>query len=171
MSDEQGVESSGTTRRRFVQAAAAAGVIGAVWTEPIIRGSVAGAQTGVSVDGQCTGAAIEWSNGNNMWLNVNASTFNDTGTDTTAVGTYTWNTNNMICDTPPALTAPVTVTATGSPEGVNTATVQITSGVSCSFSMLVASSGTVMVVTTSSFTYTGGNLTGTNPSVTFDIVC
>jgi len=190
MSDEQQLEPSGVTRRRFVQAAAAAGAIGAVWSEPIIRGTAAGAATGVSVNGKCTGAFIVWSNDADTWMATNSGFSNSTsqtdngqmtGDSPPPLATYTWAVMNSVC---PTLTASVTVQATPGPEGTTSATgstVSIISGASCHF----ANISTTLVMgggsgTGGSIDFTPGDSTfmwynaptsGDNPEVLFDIVC
>lgn len=172
MSDEQVVEPSGTTRRRFVQAAAAAGVIGAVWSEPIIRGSVAGAQTGVSVDGSCTGAFITWSGGMDTWLSMgsNAATESISGSGATAMGTFTWNNTVSVCMT---LTSSVIVQAVGNAEAgteAGGATVTITTGASCNFGSVVPASGNANPTSGPTFMLWNVPATGMT-QITFNILC
>jgi hypothetical protein len=62
--DQEGTEPS---RRRFLKAAAGAGVVGAVWSEPLIRGIPAYAADASSVTGALASQFISWSPARDNW--------------------------------------------------------------------------------------------------------
>ncbi|MCP4087918.1 MAG: twin-arginine translocation signal domain-containing protein [Actinomycetia bacterium] len=185
-----GAEEPAGDRRRFLKAAAAAGVGAAVWSEPIVRGVPAYAQGGGSVNGSCS-ALIIWSSREGRWVNrswpvdiektlTGRRTCPPEGTWVIPVGT---------CGD---LTEDVTITATGSADDYDTncftglpatpncsgsgATVAISTGVSCTFANVEpwarcdATVSITMAPDAKSFVFVNNSRQG-YIGLSFDIVC
>jgi hypothetical protein len=72
MQDDQTIdqENQEPSRRRFLKAAAGAGVVGAVWSEPLIRGIPAYAADSASMTGALNNQFISWSPMRDNWDNT-----------------------------------------------------------------------------------------------------
>jgi hypothetical protein len=115
MSENDVNETEATTpsRRRFLQAAAATGAAGAVWSAPIIRGIPAYAADAASVTGSLPNQFISWSPMRDNWDDNTSGNINQS--PSRGMDNCGGQGNYMVSGG--SLSNPLTLTAVGNPGG------------------------------------------------------
>lgn len=105
-------ENQEPSRRRFLKAAAATGVAGAVWSEPLIRGIPAYAADASSVSGALASQFISWSPARDNWDDETSANIDQSP----SLGMGTCGTSATYTVMGGTLSSTLTLTAVGSPD-------------------------------------------------------